>query len=351
MDEKKTPIGSDIPEDIRVYSPGGDPKIVAIGGGHGLSTMLRGLKHYSRDITAIVTMADDGGSSGMLRQELGILPPGDARDCVLALSNTAQVMEKLVNYRFAEGSLSGQNFGNLFLAALMGITGSFSQAVKSMGEVLDITGRVLPVTEEDIRLQAQFNDGSTVLGESMIFYEKRGTDKVISRVNLLPLHPDPFPEAIEAIRRADLILIGPGSLYTSIIPNFLVNGVTEAVARSKAYKLAILNIMTQDGETEGYTAADHVEAFLRHSQRDILDGLLMNHAPVPEHLQEEYRREGAEVLKIDRDRLETYGIELFERSLLSNTSELARHDPGLLASAIMDIYRSRVKTKRNRKNG
>ena len=325
-------------EEVRLYAPGGAPRIVAIGGGHGLSTMLRGLKRYSRDITAIVTMADDGGGSGMLRQDLGMLPPGDARDCVMALANTEPVMEQLMTYRFTEGSLAGQNFGNLFLAALNGITGSFSDAVHRMGQVLAITGRVLPVTEENIHLQAQFEDGSTVFGESAIFYHKKETRKRIHRVVLTPEHPAAFPESLDAIRRADLILIGPGSLYTSIIPNFLVTGITEAVKESRAYKIMVMNLMTQDGETEGYTASDHLRELLRHGDRDMIDACLANSSPVPAHLEEEYRREGAGVMEIDRERLEALGVKVYTAPLLSDQSEYARHDPKLLAQAIMDIW-------------
>ena len=348
MAEYVKPTGSDIPEEIRLYSPGGAPKIVAIGGGHGLSTMLRGLKRYSRDITAIVTVADDGGGSGMLRQDLGMLPPGDARDCVLALANTDRVMEQLMNYRFSDGTLTGQNFGNLLLAALNGICGSFSEAIRMMGQVLAITGRVLPVTEESIHLQAQFSDGSTVLGESEIFNVKKGTEKTISRVTLVPQHPRAFSEAIAAIERADLILIGPGSLYTSIIPNFLVDGITEAVVRAKGHTLMVMNLMTQDGETEGYTAVDHLRAFLRHSQEGILDGCLVNSAPVPEHLLEDYRQEGADMIRVDREQIEKLGVTLYEKPLLSTKSEFARHDPILLADAVMDIYTQQRKSGKRR---
>jgi uncharacterized cofD-like protein len=333
-------------EQIRLYSPGGAPKIVAIGGGHGLSTMLRGLKRYSRDITAIVTTADDGGGSGMLRQDLGMLPPGDARDCVLALANTEPVMEQLMTYRFSEGSLSGQNFGNLLLAALNGICGSFAEAVHRMGQVLAITGRVLPVTEENIHLQAQFEDGSTVLGESAIFYYKKETRKKIRRVVLTPEHPAAFPESLEAIRRADLILIGPGSLYTSIIPNFLVSGITEAVQNASGYRLMVMNLMTQDGETEGYTASDHLRELLRHSSPGIIDGCLANNSPVPEHLKAEYLREGADVLTVDEAQIQALGAELFTAPLLSDKSEYARHDPQLLAGAIMDIWNQKRRGNR-----
>ena len=335
-------------EEIRLYSPGGAPRIVAIGGGHGLSTMLRGLKHYSRDISAIVTTADDGGGSGMLRQDLGMLPPGDARNCVLALSNTEPVLEQLMNYRFSEGSLAGQNFGNLFLAALNGICGSFGEAVQRLGEVLNTTGRVLPVTEENIHLQAQFEDGSTVLGESSIYYYKKKTNKDIRRVVLIPEHPKAFPAALDAIERADLILIGPGSLYTSIIPNFLVSGITEAVQRAKGYKLFVLNLMTQNGETEGFSASDHLRELLRHGAPGMVDGCLANDCPMPDHLREEYLREGAEALRLDREAVEELGTSLFTAPMLSSKSEFARHDPQLLAEAIMRLWKRYGREKRRR---
>ena len=320
-------------EEIRLYSPGGDPKIVAIGGGHGLSTMLRGLKKYSRDITAIVTMADDGGGSGMLRQDLGMLPPGDARDCVMALANTEPRMEQLMGFRFSEGS--------------------FAEAVRTMGQVLAISGRVLPVTEEDIHLQAQFDDGSTILGESAIFYHKKESRKRIRRVTLTPEHPDAFPDSLRAIEQADLILIGPGSLYTSIIPNFLVNGVTDAVREAKAFKLMIMNLMTQDGETEQYTAADHLRELIRHSAPGVVDACLANLCPVPDHLREEYQREGAGERRLDWEAVEAQGVKLYTETLLSDTSEYARHDPELLARAIMELWRKvgRSKVRRQCRRG
>lgn len=347
MDNLKTglPVQN---EEVRLYAPGGAPRIVAIGGGHGLSTMLRGLKRYSRDITAIVTMADDGGGSGMLRQDLGMLPPGDARDCVLALANTEPVMEQLMTYRFSEGSLTGQNFGNLLLAALNGITGSFSEAVRRMGQVLAITGQVLPVTEENVHLQAQFEDGSTIFGESAIFYHKKETRKRIRRVILTPEHPKAFPESLAAISRADMILIGPGSLYTSIIPNFLVDGITEAVKNARGYKIMVMNLMTQDGETEGYTASDHLKELYRHGDKGMVDACLANSSPVPPHLQEEYRQEGAGVLEIDRQRLEDMGVKVYMAPMLSSTCEYARHDPALLADAIMEIWNQQNPRRKRR---
>ena len=205
------------------------PKVAVIGGGHGLSTMLRGLKQYTENITAIVTVADDGGGSGMLRQDLGMLPPGDIRNCMEALANTEPVMRELLHYRFAEGALAGQSFGNLFLAALNGISPSFDVAVSRMSEVLAITGRVLPVTTADVQLEAEFENGASVVGESKIFCCKKQEDCRIKQVRLLPSHPQALPAAMAAIRDADMVILGPGSLYTSIIPNLLVDGIVSAI--------------------------------------------------------------------------------------------------------------------------
>ena len=278
-------------DEVKVYIPGRrELKIVAIGGGHGLSTMLRGLKRYTKDITAIVTVADDGGGSGMLREDLGILPPGDIRNCILALDTRSRVMEQLLNYRFTEGSLAGQSFGNLFLAAMDGISGSFDEAVHRMGEVLAITGRVLPVTNQSVHLEAEFVNGSRVLGESKIFYAKKRNDCRIRQVRLVPEHPKPLPESIEAIAQADLILLGPGSLYTSIIPNLLVDGVAEAIAKSRALKILVMNIMTQDGESDGYTGADHVRALLHHGAPGIIDVCIANNAVIGEAILAPYRQ-------------------------------------------------------------
>ena len=238
------------------------PKVAVIGGGHGLSNMLRGLKQYTENISAIVTVADDGGGSGMLRQDLGMPPPGDIRSCMEALANTEPVMRELLHYRFTEGSLAGQSFGNLFLAALNGISPSFDAAVRRMSQVLAITGRVLPVTTADVQLEAEFENGATVVGESKIFYCKKQEDCRIRQVRLIPSRPKALPEAVRAIGEAELILLGPGSLYTSVIPNLLVDGISDAVCASDALKIYICNIMTQDGETEGMTASDHVKACL-----------------------------------------------------------------------------------------
>ena len=318
------------------------PKIAAIGGGTGLSTMLRGLKKYTDRLTAIVTVADDGGGSGVLRREMGILPPGDVRQCMQALANTEPVMEQLLGYRFPEGQLKGQSFGNLLLAALNGMAGSFEEAVAMMGQVLAISGRVLPVTNADVQLAAVFENGARVVGESHIFNAKKQQDCRIHHVSLVPEHPKALPDALRAISEADLILLGPGSLYTSVIPNLLVDGVADTIRASHAQKFYICNIMTQDGETEGYTAADHLAALLRHGTADMVELCLANSSPIPPELAERYRAEGAEALTVDRERIAQMGIELVERPLASPSGDFARHDPDALASAVLDIYRARA---------
>jgi len=326
-------------EQVRLYVPKHrEPRIVAIGGGHGLSTMLRGLKLYSKQITAIVTVADDGGGSGVLREDLGILPPGDIRNCLIALANTEPAMEELLQYRFEEGSLAGQSFGNLFLAAMNGISDSFEEAVRRMGEVLAITGRVLPVTNENIHLEAVFENGSRCLGESKIFYAKKVNDCRIRQVRLVPEHPKALPASLEAIREADLIVMGPGSLYTSIIPNFLVDGISEAVADSKALKILIMNIMSQDGETEGYTGADHVRALLRHGLPGIVDLCIVNSRQLDAEVLRPYHEEGVGMLELDEEGIASFGIGVRKYELATGTRYI-RHDHQALAKAIMEVYR------------
>lgn len=321
------------------------PNVVALGGGHGLSTMLRGLKTQTKNLTAIVTVADDGGGSGKLRQDLGMPPPGDIRNCMQALANVEPVMEQLLGYRFTEGSLAGQAFGNLILAALNGISDSFDQAVARMSEVLAISGRVLPVTNEDVALEATFENGTHVVGESKIFQFKKEQDCRITRVRLLPEHPAALPETIEAIRTANLILLGPGSLYTSIIPNLLVDGVVEALCASDALKIYVCNLMTQEGETEGMTAGDHLAALLAHGAPGLVDICLANHAPIRPGLLTRYEAENARPLTVDRARIEQLGAELVERALVDERADYARHADDKLAEAIMELYRERAETK------
>ena len=326
-------------ENIRLYQPKKrEPRIAAIGGGHGLSAMLRGLKRYTKHITAIVTVADDGGGSGMLREDLGMLPPGDIRNCIMALANTEPTMERLLNYRFTEGSLSGQSFGNLFLAAMNGISGSFDEAVQRMGEVLAITGSVLPVTNQNVYLEAEFDNGSRTLGESKIFSAKKINDCRIRQVRLVPEHPQALQDSIDAIRQADIIVIGPGSLYTSIIPNFLVDGISEAIRSSGAVREYILNIMTQDGETDGYTGEDHVRALLEHAGGDVIDVCIANNAPVPEKWLAPYRQEGVGPIEVDRAGIEALGVAVREFPLC-RPGRYIRHDADALSRAILSVWR------------
>ncbi len=323
------------------------PKIVAIGGGHGLSTLLRGLKRHTRNLTAIVTVADDGGGSGVLRTDLGMPPPGDIRHCMEALANTEPVMGQLLAYRFpaGSGSLTGQSFGNLILAALNGITGSFEEAVSEMSHVLAISGRILPVTSADVKLEATFENGTAILGESKIADFKKAQDCRIRSVRLIPDRPTPTAAAIEAIREAGLILLGPGSLYTSVIPNLLVDGVTEAICQSDALRVYIGNIMTQDGETEGMTLSDHVSALLDHSAPNLVDLCLANCSPVADDVLERYREEGAEPILVDRKKTEALGVEVVERPMLSTGTQYARHSSDRLSQVVMELYEERAETK------
>ena len=278
----------------------------------------------------------------MLRNDLGMPPPGDIRHCMEALANTEPVMEKLLTYRFPEGVLRGQSFGNLILAALNGITGSFEEAVAEMSHVLAITGQVIPVTSADVQLEAVFENDARIVGESQIAAFKKEQDCRIHHVNLIPRNAKATPTALKAIGEADLILLGPGSLYTSIIPNLLVEGVAQAIARSDAPKLYICNIMTQDGETEGYTAGDHLEALLAHGGPGLVDLCLANSAPVRPGLLEKYRVEDAVPLAVDRERIASLGPELVERPVASENGNYARHDPDRLAQAVLEVYRGRA---------
>ena len=321
------------------------PRVVAIGGGTGLSTLLRGLKLYTKHITAIVTVADDGGGSGMLRRDLGMLPPGDIRNCLEALANTEPLMTQLMRYRFADGSLAGQSFGNLFLAALDGIMPSFDAAVESLSQVLAITGRVLPVTNENVQLEATFENGAKVIGESSIFKCKKEQDCRIKNVELLPKRPKALPAALQAIDEAEMIVFAPGSLYTSIIPNLLVDGIVEAIDKSDALKVCVCNVMTQEGETEGYTASDHLRALYKHAHPGIFDICLANSTPIPLLVAKKYALEGAEPLLCDMAACEALGVEMIARPVSMLENGKVRHNSGHLARELMDIYQSRGRTK------
>ena len=323
------------------------PRVVAIGGGTGLSTMLRGLKNRTKNLTAIVTVADDGGGSGALREDLGMPPPGDIRHCMEALANAEPVMQELLAYRFPKdsGRLTGQSFGNLILAALNGISGSFEEAVALMSQVLAISGRVLPVTSADVKLEATFENGTAVVGESLIADFKKAQDCRIQKVRLLPECPTATPSALEAIRAADLIVLGPGSLYTSVIPNLLVEGVARAICESGALKMYVGNIMTQDGETEGMTLSDHVSALLKHGEPGLIDLCVANSSPVDPARVQRYKAEDAEPILVDREKIEAMGVKVEERPMLSDTSIYARHSAERLGEVVMEIYQEQAETK------
>ena len=317
------------------------PKIAVIGGGNGLSTMLRGLKQYTENITAIVTVADDGGGSGKLREELGMPPPGDIRNCMEALANTEPLMSDLMHYRFTEGSLAGQSFGNLFLAALNGISPTFDAAVSRMSQVLAITGRVLPVTTTDVQLVADFENGASVIGESKIFYCQKKQDCRIRQVRLIPDRPKALPDALTALEDADMIILGPGSLYTSIIPNLLVDGIVKAIQNSDALKVYVCNVMTQEGETEGYSTADHIAAIFKHSAPGLFNLCLANSTPIPETVAARYAEEGAEQIVCDLGRCAQMGVEIVLRPVAVVESGFVRHQPDDLARELMLLQEER----------
>ncbi|HVA38200.1 MAG TPA: gluconeogenesis factor YvcK family protein [Candidatus Dormibacteraeota bacterium] len=305
-------------------------KIVAIGGGTGLATLLRGLKQYTSNITAVVTVSDDGGSSGRLRRELGVLPPGDIRNCLVALADSERLITELFQYRFTDGSgLAGHSFGNLLLAALTAVTGGFDTAIRESSRVLAIRGRVLPSTLTPVRLCAELEDRTIVEGETNI----SASTKRISRVFLDPLHCKPLPEVIDAIREADAIILGPGSLYTSIIPNLLVEGIAAEIARSNAVRVYVCNVMTQPGETHGYSAADHVQAINALVGERLFDYVIVNDAP-PHRLRERYAAEGQEPVEPTVDELRALGLTPIVASVISE-HEAVRHDSIRLASTIM----------------
>ena len=310
------------------------PRIVSIGGGTGLSTLLRGLKNGPGELSVIVTVTDDGGSSGRLREDLGVMPPGDIRNCMIALSEDENLMSQLFQFRFeGKGELHEHSFGNLFLSAMAGITHDFAEAVHLTSEVLAINGVIFPSTNSQVTLRAEFADGEVVEGETRI----TATKKKIRKIGLVPPDAQPLDDSLEAIAQADLITIGPGSLYTSLIPNLLVEKIVDAVDRAGAQKLYIQNIMTQPGETDGMSASDHVEALICHSRGKVLfSHVLLNNAMPPAESLQRYEEQGAQLVHNDRERLESMGLELIERSLLA-TDQVIRHDPDLLARSVYGL--------------
>jgi len=327
---------------------GRELRVVAIGGGTGLSTLLKGLKKYVvgpgdqslpsgcariAELCALVTVTDDGGSSGRLRKEFNMLPPGDVRNCIVALSEDEALLSKVFQHRFEKGTgLEGHSFGNLFLAALTSVTGDFGEAVRASSEILATRGHIYPATTANIELEALMEDGSRVRGETKITASKGR----IKELCLVPPNPQPMPETLEAIAQADLITIGPGSLFTSLIPNLLVCGVPRAIQESAATKVYVCNLMTQANESLGRTAADHIRALNEHAECQIFDYALINRMPASDDLKAKYALEGASQIVADLEEIEDLGVcpvlgdYLFEDGV-------ARHNTDQLAKDLMEL--------------
>src|SRR5215470_10540737 len=316
----------------------GGRRVVAIGGGTGLPVILAALKRYLGGrvtaLTAVVTVTDDGGSSGRLREELQVLPPGDIRNCLVALADVEPLMAELFQFRFpGEGQLAGHSFGNLFLAALTQVTGSFLQAIRISGKVLAVRGTILPSTLDVVQLGAELADGRRVLGESNI--TRLGVP--IWRVFLKP-NARALPEVFEAIAHAHVVVLAPGSLYTSLIPNLLVGGIADALRAAAALKICVANLMTEPGETDRMSLADHLEAVYDHGGRGVIDGLVVHGRPFPPDVVARYARAGASPVMTDRERVRALGVWLTEADLASPT-ELARHHPEKLGRVLARIIR------------
>lgn len=328
-------------------------KVVAIGGGTGLSTLLRGLKHYVGQVaraaavqptisrlTAVVTVTDEGGSSGRLRRDFRILPPGDIRNCLVALAEDETLFARLFGYRFSSGrGLKGHSLGNLFLAALTHLTHDFAKAVRLSSEVLAVRGEIYPSTLADVRLRARLRDGRVIDGESRI----AKTRVPIRRLQIVPSHCQPLPETLAALAEADLITLGPGSLYTSLIPNLLVRGIPEAIARSKALKVYVGNLMTQPGETRGYTAADHLRALHQHAGRRLFDLVVLNNTDLSPGLHKRYAAQHVGPVLTDIEEVWTQGVEPVLADLLVE-DHVARHDSRRLAQLLVDLVTYRDQT-------
>jgi uncharacterized cofD-like protein len=327
-------------------------KVVAIGGGTGLATVLRGLKHHVNEparpaefrpeisrLTAVVTVTDEGGSSGRLRRDFRILPPGDIRNCLVALAEDEQLLTKLFNYRFSSGhGLRGHSLGNLFLAALTHLTHDFAKAVRLSSEVLAIRGEIFPATLSDVHLTATRTDGELIRGENSI----NKTRVPIDRLHIVPSRCKPLPETLKAIHDADLITLGPGSLYTSLVPNLLVQGIATQIAQARAVKVLVCNLMTQPGESRGYSAADHVRALHQHAGCRLFDYVVLNTGTVSRALLKRYAAERAEPVESDLDAVRELGVTPLCADLLIE-DHVARHDPQRLAELLLSLVKPRVR--------
>ncbi len=309
-------------------------RIVVIGGGTGLATMLRGLKQYTSNIVAVVTVTDDGGSSGRLHREMGMLPPGDIRNCLVALADAEPLMTELFQYRFTDelDGFAGHSFGNLLIATMTKITGDFEKAVKETSQILAIRGLVLPSTLENVRLQAELEDGTFVEGETAIV-------KTLSPVKHIMLQPSsarPLEETLRSIELADCIVMGPGSVFTSVVPNLLVRGIPEAIHESEATKIYVCNVMTQPGETDGYSASEHVRAVAKHTEQRVFQYVLVNQERPSKDLLEKYARQGQYFVEPDASAIREQGYRPIVGDYISQT-EVVRHDPEKLAQAVLKL--------------
>ncbi len=313
-----------------------DIKIAAIGGGTGLSMLLRGLKNHTHNVTAIVTVADDGGSSGRLRDDFGMCAPGDIRNCINALANSE--LRDILNYRFTDGALKGHSFGNIWLAALNGMSDSFEDAVRIMNRQMNVDGEVMPVTNESVNLKAYLENGDTISGESKIGHRK-ALVSAIERIEIEPHNPEPVGEAINRLQEADIILMGPGSLYTSIIPNLLVGGVVDTIKNSNALKVYVCNIMTQPGETDNYSVIEHLEAIEKHSYEGIVDYVIANNKEINEKMLGRYKEEGGTPVLLNKDDFSGRRTRLIEADLLADDERYVKHDCDKIATLIMELYK------------
>jgi uncharacterized cofD-like protein len=328
------------------------PKVVALGGGTGLSTLLRGLKHFTSNITAVVTVGDDGGSSGRLRTEQGIIPPGDIRNCLAALADEERLITELFQYRFKVGQgLEGHSFGNLFLTAMCRVTGDMISAIKESSKVLNIRGRVLPATLDNVCLVAEMGDGAVIHGESHI-PDASSVHGSIELIRCEPESPQALPEVLEAIAEADLILFGPGSLYTSVIPTLLVPEIAKAIVKRNIPKLYVCNIVTQPGETDGFSVADHIQALLRHvpspvlhmpGSQGLVSAVLVHANGLPATLIEKYQAVGSTPITLDRDRCAALNVSVVEGLLIDpRAATTLRHHPRKLAQVIFQWFRKQA---------
>jgi uncharacterized cofD-like protein len=331
-------------------------KIVSIGGGNGLSTLLRGLKRYAKagegilEITAVVTVTDDGGSSGRLRRDFDVLPPGDIRNCMVALSEDENLLSRLFQYRFSSGQgLKGHSFGNLFLTAMTHLTGDFNQAIRSSAEVLNVLGRIYPSTAANVVIEATLANGRKVAGESRISRSRSRIEKI----EIHPRRPKPMPETLEAIASADLITLGPGSLFTSVIPNLLVDGIPKAIAKSPALKAYFVNLMSQPGETTNFRASDHIAAIHKHAKHPIVDVCVLNTHPIRGKVLDRYRANAARPVENDLENLDDMGLKVIAADLLrmggNRVQEKIRHDSGVMGAIAFDLAQKGHKRKLKKK--